>query len=58
MVTIIVPFKNAAPWIRRCAESLRQLDGDMEVIFVNDHSEDGSDDIVHEYEALFLREFF
>lgn len=55
MVTIIVPFKNAAPWIRRCAESLRQLDGDMEVIFVNDHSEDGSDDIVHEYEALFLQ---
>ncbi len=55
MVTIIVPFKNAAPWIGRCAESLRQLDGDMEVIFVNDHSEDGSDDIVHEYEALFLQ---
>lgn len=55
MFTVIVPFKNAAPWIRRCAESLRQLDGDIEVIFVNDHSEDGSDDIVHEYEALFLQ---
>ena len=54
MISVIVPFKNSARWIRRCAESVRQLEGDIEVIFVNDHSEDGSDDIVHEYEALFL----
>ncbi len=55
MISIIVPFKNAAPWIKRCADSLAEQDGDIEVIFVNDHSEDGSDDIVHEYEALFLQ---
>lgn len=52
MVTIIVPFKNAAPWIRRCAESLRQLDGDVEFIFVSDEMDIVPDDgltIVREY---------
>ena len=46
MISIIVPFKNAAPWIKRCADSLMAQDGEFEVIFVNDGSEDGSDDIV------------
>ena len=49
MVTVIVPFKNAAPWIKRCADSLMAQDGELEVIWVNDGSEDGSDDIVAEY---------
>ena len=49
MISIIVPFKNAAPWIKRCADSLMAQDGSFEVIFVNDGSEDGSDDIVAEY---------
>ena len=49
MVTIIVPFKNAEPWIKRCADSLMAQDGEFEVIWVNDGSEDGSDDIVAEY---------
>lgn len=51
MFTVIVPFKNAAPWIRRCAESLRQLDGDMEFIFVDDNSTDGGGEIVEVFEA-------
>ena len=50
MVTVIVPFKNAAPWIRRCAESLRQLDGDIEFIFVDDGSTDGGDEIMYALE--------
>ena len=49
MVTVIVPYKNAAPWIKRCADSLMAQDGEFEVIWVNDGSEDGSDDIVAEY---------
>lgn len=49
MVTVIVPFKNAAPWIKRCADSLMAQDGEFEVIWVNDGSEDGSDGIVAEY---------
>lgn len=49
MFTVIIPFKNAAPWIRRCAESLRQLDGDMEFIFVDDGSTDGGYEIVRAF---------
>ena len=49
MVTVIVPFKNAAPWIKRCADSLMAQDGEFDVIWVNDGSEDGSDGIVAEY---------
>ena len=50
MFTVIVPFKNAASWIRRCAESLRQLDGDIDFIFVDDGSTDGGDDIMYALE--------
>ena len=51
MVTIIVPFKDAAPWIRRCAESLAALNGDMEFIFVCDgHSYDDEVEILREYQ--------
>ena len=49
MITVIVPFKNAAPWIKRCADSLMAQDGEFDVIWVNDGSEDGSDGIVAEY---------
>ena len=50
MITIIVPYKNASSWIKRCAESLRQLDGDMEFIFVDDGSTDGGDGIMYALE--------
>lgn len=50
MITIIVPYKNASSWIRRCAESLHQLEGDAEFIFVNDNSTDDSEDVVRAYE--------
>lgn len=41
-ISIIVPYKNAEPWIARCADSLKAQEGDHEFIFVNDHSTDGS----------------
>lgn len=47
MISIIIPYRNAAPWIGRCADSLRQ-DGDFEILFVDDYSEDDSAQIVRE----------
>lgn len=44
-VSVCVPVYNAAPYIRRCAESLFRQDMDgLEFIFVNDCSTDGSFD--------------
>ena len=49
MISVIVPFKNSANWIGRCAESLHTQDGDFEFIFINDNSSDGGEKIVKEY---------
>lgn len=46
MISVIVPYKNAAEWIHRSAESLKAQEGDFEFIFVNDYSTDESWDIV------------
>lgn len=40
MISVIVPYWNAAEWIGRCAESLIRQAGDFEFIFVDDFSED------------------
>ena len=40
MISVIVPYRDAGKWIRRCADSLRTQEGDFEFIFVNDHSTD------------------
>ena len=50
-ITIIVPFKNAAKWIRRCADSCKTQSGDFEFIFVNDNS---SDDFSFDTDARFV----
>lgn len=50
-ITIIIPYKNAAKYIGRCANSLRKQDGDFEFIFVNDNS---SDDPVFETDDRFV----
>lgn len=42
-ISIITPYKNAKPWIGRCAESLRAQDGPFEFVFIDDHSTDGSE---------------
>ena len=47
MISVIVPYWNAEKWIKRCADSLKNQQGDFEFIFVNDHSTDNG------YEVLF-----
>lgn len=47
LISIIVPFYNAASFIERCAESLfAQTYRRLELVFVNDASQDGSVDIL------------
>ena len=42
-IHVIVPVYNAAPWLRRCVESLEaQTWPAMEIVLVNDGSKDGS----------------
>lgn len=43
MISVIVPYKNAAPWIGRCVLSLKKQEKDAEFILVDDHSTDDSD---------------
>ena len=40
MISVIIPYKNAAGWIERCVNSLLIQGGDLEFIMVNDGSED------------------
>lgn len=56
MISIIVPYKNAEGWIARCVRSLRDQDGDLEFIMVNDDSEDGGETVAR-VEAVGDRRF-
>jgi len=43
MISILIPVKNAAPFLSECFISiLGQTETDWEAIFVDDHSTDGS----------------
>lgn len=42
-IALIIPYRNAEKWIKRCLDSIK---GDFDVILVDDHSEDGSSEIV------------
>ena len=44
-VAVIVPYKNAEPWLARC---LKSIDERFAVYPVNDHSTDRSEDIINE----------
>ena len=46
MISVIVPYMNAAGWIKRCMDSLKRQEGDFEFILVNDYSTDNGPDIV------------
>ena len=49
-VSVIVPCYNVEKYIRKCAETLvNQTLDDIEIIFVNDGSTDGTDEIIKEY---------
>ena len=39
MISVIIPYRDAEAWLRRCAKSLNQ-EGIFEFIFVNDNSKD------------------
>lgn len=41
-ISIIIPYKDAAKYIDRCSDSLREQNGDFEFIFVDDYSTDGA----------------
>ena len=40
MISVIIPYKNAARWIGRCVDSLRAQRGEARFIFVDDNSTD------------------
>lgn len=49
LVSIIIPVHNAAPFLRDTAASIISQDhDDIEVIFINDASTDGSEDVLKE----------
>ena len=49
-VSIIVPFYNSKKYLKRCLDSLvKQSLNDIEIIFVNDGSTDGSEEIIYDY---------
>lgn len=43
MISVIIPYRNAAAYIARCERSLVSQDGDFEFIFVDDNSTDGAE---------------
>ena len=51
-VSLIIPVYNKAPFLRRCLDSVKDFDG-LEVIVIDDHSTDGSSNIVDEYKDRF-----
>lgn len=52
-VSVIVPFKNTAPYLRAALESIRlQRYWDLEVILVDDASADGSSTIAKEFTRI------
>ncbi len=56
LLSVIIPVYNAAPYLKRCLSSiLCQLDGEAEVICVDDGSSDGSGAILDEMAGGALR---
>lgn len=53
LVSVVMPVYNAEPWLRRSIESvLRQTHPSLELIAVDDGSNDGSWDVLQDYAAL------
>ena len=49
MISVIVPYKDAAEYLGRCLESLYNQEGDFEFVLVDDGSKDVGPDIVEAY---------
>lgn len=53
-VSVIIPVYNTEKYLKRCIESLyMQTYKDMEVLFIDDGSTDGSSKILDEYEQMY-----
>ncbi|MEQ8583270.1 MAG: glycosyltransferase family 2 protein [Marinoscillum sp.] len=51
-VSIIMPVKNAAKYLEEAIQSIQnQTSGDWELLVINDHSTDSSDQILQEFKA-------
>lgn len=49
-ISIILPFRNAAPWIEETIESiLAQSHQDWELLAINDHSTDAAESLIEKY---------
>ena len=55
MISVIVPYRDAAPWIGRCCESLTRQDGDFEFVMIDDGSKDEGAEIVAGYQEADVR---
>lgn len=56
VVSVLMPIFNAAPWLRACLDSLRkQTLTRWQLCAIDDHSTDGSTDILREYARLDAR---
>ncbi|MGP9688744.1 glycosyltransferase family 2 protein [Psychrobacter sp. AOP22-C1-C5] len=51
IISIVIPIFNAQPYLRKCLDSLisKKLENTIEIILVNDGSDDGSKEIAIEY---------
>ena len=48
-ISVVIPYRDSAPWLDRCCKSLKSQWGDFEFIFVDDNSIDGGAEIVEKY---------
>ena len=52
-LSVIVPVYNTAPYLRKCLDSiLSQSFGDFELVLVDNHSSDGSTEIIKQYASF------
>ena len=50
MISVLIPFRNAAPWLSECIESLRaQTYTQWEALLMDDHSDDDSREIINKF---------
>lgn len=51
MISVIVPYYNARPWLDRCCQSLADNAGDFEFLMVDDNSQDDGAEVVAKFAA-------
>jgi len=55
-ISILLPFRNAAPWIKETIDSvLLQSHEDWELLAINDHSEDETEDLIRKFNDSRIR---